>query len=165
MRFIKDIDGDYMNADYIAEICIKPHFEGGASICATFIGDEEYYATFGTYETYEIAEAALKVIVRDLCCLDGIIKVPKEADLLEEINEKKIDAAINSLPNGFKSDIANIDWSVRTYNVLTRAGIRTLEDLGELTLKELKAIRNIGAKSLEEVMATAAKYGITFEEE
>lgn len=138
---------------------------GGASICATFSGNEEYYATIETYETREIAEAALKVLVRDLCCLNGIIKAPKEADLLKEINEKKIDAAINSLPNGYKSDIANIDWSVRTYNVLTRAGIRTLEDLGELTLKELKAIRNIGAKSLEEVMATAAKYGITFEEE
>lgn len=165
MRFIKDIDGDYMNVDYITEICIKPHFGGGASICATFSGNEEYYATFGTYETLEIAKTALAMLMRDLVIdVPGIIEAPDEEGAKKATEIGKVRGALETLPNGLQSDIANVDWSVRTYNVLTRAGIKTMNDLANMTLKELKAIRNIGAKSLDEVKATAAKYGITFEE-
>ena len=60
--------------------------------------------------------------------------------------------------------IADLDFSVRTYNCLLRAGIKTLGDIQNRTIVDLMNIRNLGRKSLEEVLATAHSYGIKIEE-
>lgn len=48
--------------------------------------------------------------------------------------------------------IDELEFSVRTYNVLKRAGISSVGDLLELSKNELESIRNLGRKSLEEIM-------------
>lgn len=60
--------------------------------------------------------------------------------------------------------IDEMDLSVRAYNCLKRAGVNTLEDLQKINQKDLMKVRNMGRKSLEEIIAKAEGYGITIEE-
>lgn len=64
-------------------------------------------------------------------------------DQLEEM-AKKVD--VNNV------SIDELDLSIRSYNCLKRRGVDTLGELLELTYAELSQVRNLGAKSREEVM-------------
>jgi DNA-directed RNA polymerase subunit alpha len=48
--------------------------------------------------------------------------------------------------------IEDLDFSVRTYNCLKRAGINTISDLVARTEEDMMKVRNLGKKSLEEVV-------------
>ena len=48
--------------------------------------------------------------------------------------------------------IEDLDLSVRSYNCLKRAGINTVEDLIENSEEDMMKVRNLGRKSLEEVI-------------
>ena len=48
--------------------------------------------------------------------------------------------------------IEELDLSVRSYNCLKRAGINTVEDLTNKTEEDMMKVRNLGRKSLEEVI-------------
>ena len=56
--------------------------------------------------------------------------------------------------------IEELDLSVRSYNCLKRAGINTVEDLANKTEDEMK-VRNLGRKSLEEVLNKMAELGLS----
>ena len=56
--------------------------------------------------------------------------------------------------------LEDLGLSVRTYNCLKRAGIKTLGDILLLTQERLMKIRNLGRKSWEEVLAKLAEYGL-----
>jgi len=60
--------------------------------------------------------------------------------------------------------IDEMDLSVRAYNCLRRAGIDTLADLQKMTREDLMKVRNMGRKSLEEIITKAKEYGIAIEE-
>ena len=60
-----------------------------------------------------------------------------------------------------QTNIENLDFSVRTYNCLRRAGKDTLKDLVEMTEEELRGIRNLGRKSVDEVVYTLEQHGLT----
>ena len=51
--------------------------------------------------------------------------------------------------------------SIRTYNCLTHAGIHTVEDLCSLTLEDMMKIRNLGRRSLEEILAGLEANGMS----
>ena len=55
--------------------------------------------------------------------------------------------------------IEDLDLSVRSFNCLKRAGINTVEDLTEKTEEDMMKVRNLGRKSLEEVIAKLASIG------
>ena len=57
--------------------------------------------------------------------------------------------------------IDELELSVRSYNCLKRAGINTVEELTNRTPEDMMKVRNLGRKSLEEVLA---KYRFTPEE-
>ena len=57
--------------------------------------------------------------------------------------------------------IEELDLSVRSFNCLTRAGINTVEDLINKSEDEMMKVRNLGRKSLEEVMAKLDSLGFT----
>lgn len=80
----------------------------------------------------------------------------------EDVNEKI--ASIVQEQNVLSTPIIDLDFSVRTYNCLLRAGIKTLGDIRNRTIVDLMNIRNLGRKSLEEILATANSYGIKIEE-
>jgi DNA-directed RNA polymerase subunit alpha len=48
--------------------------------------------------------------------------------------------------------IEELDLSVRSYNCLKRAGINTVDDLTKKTIEDMMKVRNLGRKSLEEVI-------------
>ena len=55
--------------------------------------------------------------------------------------------------------IEELDLSVRSFNCLKRANINTVEDLISKTEDEMMKVRNLGRKSLEEVMAKLDSLG------
>ncbi len=61
--------------------------------------------------------------------------------------------------------IEELDLSVRSFNCLKRAGINTVEDLISKTEEEMMKVRNLGRKSLEEVVAKLASLGFGLSEE
>ena len=58
--------------------------------------------------------------------------------------------------------IEELDLSVRSFNCLKRAGINTVEDLINKSEDEMMKVRNLGRKSLEEVVAKLDSLGFKF---
>ena len=56
--------------------------------------------------------------------------------------------------------IEEMDLSVRSYNCLKRAGIHTVEDLTKKSEDDMLKVRNLGRKSLDEVIAKLRSYGL-----
>ena len=63
----------------------------------------------------------------------------------------------------FEKPIEEMELSVRSYNCLKRAGIDTVGDLAKKNRNEMMKVRNMGAKSMEEVIAKLESYGIVLE--
>ena len=61
--------------------------------------------------------------------------------------------------------IEELDLSVRSFNCLKRAGINTVEDLIEKSEEDMMKVRNLGRKSLEEVIAKLDSFGYTLKKE
>ena len=61
--------------------------------------------------------------------------------------------------------IEELDMSVRSFNCLKRAGINTVEDLINKTEEEMIRVRNLGKKSLEEVIAKLHSLGLELKKE
>ena len=61
--------------------------------------------------------------------------------------------------------IEELELSVRSFNCLKRAGISTVEDLTNKTDAEMMKVRNLGKKSLEEVIAKLHSLGLDFAKE
>ena len=56
--------------------------------------------------------------------------------------------------------IDELELSVRSYNCLKRAGINTVEELCSKTPEDMMKVRNLGKKSLEEVLAKLKELGL-----
>lgn len=85
------------------------------------------------------------------------LKNTADDDALSVLN--KIEIILNAVaetqnanPNNIKID--SFDWSVRTYNVLTRTNIKTVNDIVELGEEGLKKVKNLGRHSLQEIKDT-----------
>ena len=61
--------------------------------------------------------------------------------------------------------IEDLDLSVRSFNCLKRAGINTVEDLTNKSEEDMMKVRNLGRKSLEEVIAKLASLGFTLKKD
>jgi DNA-directed RNA polymerase subunit alpha len=61
--------------------------------------------------------------------------------------------------------IEELDLSVRSFNCLKRAGINTVDDLINKSPDEMMRVRNLGKKSLEEVILKLGQYGLSFAED
>lgn len=59
-----------------------------------------------------------------------------------------------------KIDIDDMELSVRSYNCLRRAGFNFVDDLDGKTVEDLKRVRNLGMKSLREVVEKAKQFGV-----
>ena len=72
--------------------------------------------------------------------------------------EKKVDTITKTL----ETPIEEIEFSVRAYNCLKRAGINTVQDLISKKEVEVTKIRNLGKKSLKEVIDKVKEMGLKF---
>ena len=60
--------------------------------------------------------------------------------------------------------IEELDLSVRSFNSLKRANINTVAELTEKSEDDMLKVRNLGRKSLEEVINKLAEYGLSLKE-
>jgi len=63
------------------------------------------------------------------------------------------------------SDIINLDLSVRTYNVLRRARINSIEELSTKTLDDLRSVRMMNEEGIKEIVDVLKTRGIVLNEE
>ena len=61
-----------------------------------------------------------------------------------------------------ETPIEELEFSVRSYNCLKRAGIHTVADIVSRTEHDMMKVRNLGKKSLDEVVAKVAALGLSF---
>ena len=83
------------------------------------------------------------------------------SDMTGIMSAKQEDSKIKKL----ETPIDDLDFSVRAYNCLKRANINTLGDLTEKSELEMMKIRNLGKKSLKEVMDKIKDMGLRFRDE
>ncbi len=57
--------------------------------------------------------------------------------------------------------IEEMDLSVRSYNCLKRAGVNTIEDLTKKSRADMLKVKNLGIKSIDEVIAKLESYGLS----
>lgn len=71
----------------------------------------------------------------------------------------------SALPKILEMNIEDMDLSVRSYNCLKRANIHTVEDLTKKTEDDMLKVRNLGKKSLDEVILKLESYGLSLKEQ
>lgn len=71
-----------------------------------------------------------------------------------------IETQANPKTQILEMSIEDMDLSVRSYNCLKRANIHTVEDLTQKTEDDMLKVRNLGRKSLDEVIAKLRGYGL-----
>ena len=76
---------------------------------------------------------------------------------IQIIGEKPVDERSQVL----EMNIDELELSVRSYNCLKRAGINTVQELCSKTPDEMMKVRNLGRKSLEEVLAKLKELGLS----
>mgnify|MGYP000550885858 FL=1 len=64
-----------------------------------------------------------------------------------------------------ETSIEDLELSVRSFNCLKRAGIATVEDLTNKSESDMMKVRNLGKKSLDEVIAKLHSLGLNFRQE
>lgn len=114
--------------------------------------------TDGTIPADEAASLAAKILNDHLKLF---------VDLSEEVGNQEImvEKDDNGKERVLEMTIEELDLSVRSFNCLKRAGINTVEDLIGKTEEEMMKVRNLGRKSLDEVVAKLASLGFTLSQE
>ena len=114
--------------------------------------------TNGTIKPDEAVSLAAK-IMNDLLRL--FVDLSDEAKNTEIIVEKEE----NKKEKVLEMTIEELDLSVRSYNCLKRAGINTVEDLTNKSEEDMMKVRNLGRKSLEEVINKLNGLGLFLKKE
>ncbi len=130
----------------------------------TRVGQNENYdklimeiTTNGSMSPEEAMALAGKILVEHFNIVSDLNAISDFAGLMQE---KKVDTITKTL----ETPIEEVEFSVRAYNCLKRAGIHTVQDLVEKKEVEVTKIRNLGKKSLKEVLDKVADLGLTFKE-
>ena len=109
--------------------------------------------TNGAIEPDEAVSLAAKVLSEHL---NLFIDLSENAKTAEVMVEKEDDEKGKVL----EMNIDELELSVRSYNCLKRAGINTVEELTNRTPEDMMKVRNLGRKSLEEVLAKLKELGL-----
>ncbi len=99
-----------------------------------------------------------KILIEHFNILTNLSEI---ADTTGVMSAKQEDSKLKKL----ETSIDDLDFSVRAYNCLKRAGINTLGDLTEKSELEMMKIRNLGKKSLKEVIDKIKDMGLKFRDE
>ena len=114
--------------------------------------------TNGAINPEEAIALASRILIEHLEILTDLNEIADETGLMASKSE---DPSVKAL----QTSIDDLDLSVRAYNCLKRAGILTLHDLVDKTETEMMKIRNLGKKSLKEVIAKVKNMGLSFRSE
>ena len=109
--------------------------------------------TNGTIAPDDAVSYGAKLLNEHLALFIDLSDNAKNTEILVEKEEGKKEKVL-------EMSIEELDLSVRSYNCLKRAGINTVEDLACKTEEEMMKVRNLGKKSLEEVLNKLAELGL-----
>lgn len=109
--------------------------------------------TDGTTSAREITALAARIMNEHISLFTGLAYLSDEA-ILRNTKENPVDVVLNK-------SVEDLDLSVRSYNCLKRANIHTVEDLTRRTEDDMLKVRNLGRKSLEEVVKKLEDLGLS----
>ncbi len=101
---------------------------------------------------------AAKVMNEHLSLFIDLSEKAKNAEIMVEKEESRTITAL-------RMTIEELDLSVRSFNCLKRAGINTVEDLINKSEEDMMKVRNLGRKSLDEVIGKIASLGLTLKKD
>ena len=110
--------------------------------------------TDGTFSGKEIISLAAKIMQDHISLFVNLSETIKGMDILVKTEDDKQQQVL-------KMAIEEMDLSVRSYNCLKRANIHTVEDLTKKTEDDMLKVRNLGRKSLDEVIQKLEPYGLS----
>jgi len=110
--------------------------------------------TNGTVKPDEAISLGAKILSEHLSLFIDLSDQAKHAEIMVEKEETKKEKVL-------EMTIEELDLSVRSYNCLKRAGINTVEDLISRTEEDMMKVRNLGRKSLEEVLQKLHALGLS----
>ena len=108
--------------------------------------------TDGTISAQEAVSFAARILTEHLNLFVTLSQEAMSAEIMVEKDDKGKEKAL-------EMTIEELDLSVRSFNCLKRAGINTVEDLINKSEDEMMKVRNLGRKSLEEVVAKLDSLG------
>lgn len=130
----------------------------------TRVGQDESYdkldmeiTTDGSMTPEEAMALGAKILIEHFNIIADLNSISNIANIMQE---KKIDTMTKTL----ETPIEEVEFSVRAYNCLKRAGIHTVQDLVNKKEIEVTKIRNLGKKSLKEVLDKVEELGLSFKE-
>ena len=109
--------------------------------------------TNGSVQPDEAISLAAKILTEHLTLFVGLTDQVTTISFTDQEDDKK--------EKVLEMTIEELDLSVRAYNCLKRAGINTVAELVQRNQEDMMKVRNLGRKSLEEVMAKLDSLGFT----
>ena len=109
--------------------------------------------TNGSMKPEEAIALASRILIEHFNILTNLSNI---ADMTGMMIEKTEDPKVKAL----ETTIEDLDFSVRAYNCLKRANIHTLQDLVNMSESDMMKIRNLGKKSLKEVLDKVRDLGL-----
>lgn len=109
--------------------------------------------TKGNYSAKEVIALSAKILQEHIGLFIELVENVKDLNILTNREE---DQTVKLL----EMSIDDMELSVRSHNCLKRAGINTVEDLTKKSRNDMLKVRNLGLKSLEEVIAKVESYGL-----
>ena len=109
--------------------------------------------TNGTLLPDEAVSLAAKVLSEHLSLFVDLSESAMKAEVM-------VDKEENEKEKVLVMSIDELELSVRSYNCLKRAGINTVEELTNKSQEDMMKVRNLGRKSLEEVLAKLKELGL-----
>ncbi len=113
--------------------------------------------TNGSIRPDEAAGLAAKIMNEHLMLFINLTEKVGDVEIMIEKEEDKKEKIL-------EMTIEELDLSVRSYNCLKRAGINTVDDLTQRSEEDMMKVRNLGRKSLEEVIQKLATLGLSLKQ-
>ena len=111
--------------------------------------------TDGSLKPYEALSLAAKVMTGHLELFIDLSEATRNTQIMIEKEESKKEKVL-------EMSIEDLELSVRSFNCLKRAGISTVEDLANKSESDMMKVRNLGKKSLDEVINKLHSLGLEF---
>ncbi len=115
-------------------------------------------STNGAMKPEEAIALASRILIEHF---EILTKLDDIADVTGLMAEKDEDPKVKAL----ETSIDDMEFSVRAYNCLKRSGINTMQDLVNRKESDMMKIRNLGKKSLKEVLDKVKQLGLSFRDD
>lgn len=114
-----------------------------------------YVWTDGSMKPEEAVALASRILIEHFNILTDLNEIADVTGLMAEQDEDPTAKAL-------ETSIDDMEFSVRAYNCLKRSGINTMQDLVNRKESDMMKIRNLGKKSLKEVLDKVRQMGLSF---